>query len=513
MRVVPLCFLFLFAGLPVCAQELKELQKKVSEFTLSNGMHFVVLERHESPVVSFHTLVNAGSSNDPAAESGLAHMFEHMAYKGTESIGTRNWVEEKKAIDSIDEAYDRMEAEARKGVKADEIRVEMLRNQARQATETAVRWSLPGEYRRILDENGGVSVRAAAGAAFTEFSYSLPSNRAELFFLMESQRLLHQVFRDFYRERDVMLQEYRQRVEGNPQGRLLAELMAAAFQAHPYRNPAIGWPSDIQNLRRPAAQAFFDRYYAAGNITVAIVGDVTAGEAKRLAERYFGALPAKPLPPLVAVQEPPQNGPKTVVVEMVGQPAALVGYKRPSQYDKDDVALDLIQIVFSQGRSGLLYSELVQEKRVVQQARALSTIPDGRFPNLFIFELTPAQGRTVEEVQRALDEMLQRFKTTPIDPAMLSRAKAQGRANLVRQVNSDRDLAALLAVYASSYGDWRKLFAQLDDLNKVKPEDILRAASRCFVATGRTTVYTVPPGQSNAPPPGKAPERKPGGAQ
>jgi predicted Zn-dependent peptidase len=439
-------------------------------------------------------------------------MFEHLAFKGTQTIGTRDWPEEKKALDAVEEAYDRMEAEANRGIKADQMRVDLLRTQFRLAADNAQRFGASGDYRRIIEENGGVDLTALAATGATEYSYSLPSNRTELWFLMESQRLLHPIFRDFYRERDVVMGEYRQRMETNPRGRLMAEMLSAAFQAHPYRNPSGGWPSDILNLRRTEAQAFFERYYVPGNITVAMVGDVTVADAKRLAERYFGHMSAKPMPPLATTQEPPQNGPKTVTLEMPGQPVTLVGYKRPSQYDKDDLPLDLIQILLSQGRTGLLYSELVQEKRLAQQAQAMATNPDGRFPNLFIFLLAPAQGRTVEENQQGLEDLLQRFKSTPIDPQLLARAKAQGRANFVRQMTSNRDIAGLLALYAASYGDWRKLFGTLDDLDKVKPEDVQRAANRYFVATGRTTVQSVLPGQSNAPP-SKPPERRTGGPQ
>src|ERR1035437_6596006 len=294
---------------------------------------------------------------------------------------------------------------------------------------------------------------------------------------------------------------------------LLAELLSAAFKVPPYRNPSGGWPSDIPNLRRTQAQAFFERYYVPGNITVAIVGDVTAVDAKRLAERYFGPMAAKPMPPVETTQEPPQNGPKTVILEMPGQPVTLVGYKRPSQYDKDDIPLDLIQILLSQGRTGMLYNELVQEKRLALQAQAVATNPDGRFPNLFVFLLVPAPGHTVEETQRALEDLLQRFKSTALDPLLLARAKAQGRANLMRGMTSNRDLAGLLAFHSASYGDWRKLFTILDDLNRVSPAEVQRAANRYFVATGRTTVYTVLPGQSDGPPPPKPPERKTGGPQ
>jgi predicted Zn-dependent peptidase len=513
VRGLQLCSLFLSAGLLLPAQDLQEFQKKVSEFTLANGLHFIVLERHESPVLSFETWVNTGSIHDPAGETGLAHMFEHLAYKGTAMIGTRSWPEEKRALDAVEEAYDRFQAEANKGIKSDEIRVGMLRNQLRLAIDNAQRFSSSGEYRRIIEENGAINLSAFAATTATEYSCSLPSNRAELWFLMESQRLAHPVFREFYRERDVVGEEYLQRVEANPQGKLMTELLSAAFKAHPYRNPAAGWSSDIQNLRRAQAQDFFERYYVPANMTVAIVGDILTADAKRLAERYFGPMSAKPAPPLVTTLEPPQAGPKTVTLEMPGPSVTVVGYKRPSQFDKDDLALDLIQILLSHGRTGMLYSELVQDKRLAQQAQAVASIPDGSFPSLFVFLLTPAQGHTLEENQRALDDLLRRFKSTAVDPQSLARAKAQGRANFIRRMGSNHDLARLLALYSASYGDWRKLFTTLDELNRVKPEDVQRAANRYFVATGRTTVSTALPGQSNASPPPQPPERKTGGAQ
>jgi predicted Zn-dependent peptidase len=491
------------------AESMQELQKKVTEFTLPNGLRFIVLERHESPVVSFRTWVNVGSIQDPAGETGMVHMFEHMAFKGTENIGSSNWPDEKKALDAVEEAYDRMEMEANKGVKADQMRVDLLRSQVRLAADNAMRLSAPAEYRRIIEENGANEINALASAASSEYSYSLPSNRTELWFLMESRRLMQPVFRDFYRERDLVLEEYRQGVGSNSHARLMAEALAAAFQVHPYRNPSGGWPGDLPNLRRTRAQALFERYYVPGNITVAIVGDATPAEVKRLAERYFGPMPAKPLPPLVRAEDPAQVGPKTVIVEMAGASATVVAYKRPSQYDKDDVPLDLIHILLSQGRTGILYNDLVREKRIAQQVQAVSTYPDGRYPNLFVFFLMPAQGHTVEENHRALEELLQRFKTTPLDPQMLARAKAQGRANLVRRMTSNSELAGLLALHAASYGDWRKLFTLLDELDQVKAADVLRAANRYLVATGRTTVWTVPPGQSGT----AAPERRTGGAQ
>ena len=497
--------LALLAALGSPAQDFKEFEKKITEFTLPNGLHFILLERHEAPVASFHTFVNAGSVDDPSGQTGMARMIERMAFKGTETIGTLSWPAEKKALDAVEEAYDRAEAEANKGVKADQVRVDMLRNQARLADAIALRSQQPNGYLRILEENGAANRNASATPDSTSFAYSLPSNRVELLFLMESQRLIHPVFRDFYKERDALLEDYRQQVESNPQGKLIGEFLATAFKAHPYRNPVEGWPDDIRNLRRTAAREFFDRYYVPGNITIAIVGDVNPADVKRMAERYFGPMPSKPMPPVPHAEEPPQEGPKTVVVEAPIQPVLAIGYKRPNQYDKDDLAFDIMQSLLSQGNSGLLYRDLVLERRIAAQTRAGATFPGGRHANLMVFFIAPAPGHTVEENQRAFDELLVRFKNHPVSAPDLARVKSQLRAGFMQRIGGNEALAALLANCYANYGDWRKMFTSLDDLAKFTPEAVQRAAIKYLIAAGRTTAFTAVPGQAHLQP-GPGPE-------
>ena len=500
-----LCSTLLFASLLVPAQDLKEFEKKVTEFTLPNGLHFIVVERHEAPVVSFHTYVNAGSVDDPSGETGIAHMFEHMAFKGTETIGTRNWAEEKKAIEEIDAVYDRLEAERNKGPKADPARIGTLEAQVKMAIDRAQAHVEPNEYPRIIEENGGVGLNAGTGLDSTEYFYSLPSNRVELWFLMESQRYLHPVFREFYKERDVVLEEYRMRVESSPQGTLVQTFDATAFAAHPYRNPPGGWPSDIVGLRRADAQSFFDRYYVPANMNVAIVGDVSPAEARRLAERYFGPLPSRPLPPRVRTEEPPQAGPKEASVNSPSQPLLVVGYKRPSQYDPDDPVFDVLSGVLSSGRTGLLYKELVRDKQLSLAAQVEGAFPGSRYPNLFLFFLVPSMGHTVEDNRKALDDLLQRFQNQKVDAETLARVKTKARASVIRRLASNAGLASVLTSYYANYGDWRKLFTSLDELNKVTAEDVQRVARKCFTAENRTVAFTVPP----KPPQGA--QRKGGG--
>jgi predicted Zn-dependent peptidase len=499
VRAIRLCAILLTGATWLPSQDLKEFEKKVTEFTLANGLHFIVAERHEAPVVSFHTYVNAGSVNDPSGETGIAHMFEHMAFKGTETIGTRDWPTEKKALDAIEEAYDRLEAERNKGPKADQTRVGVLQAQLRMAIDGAEAFLVPNAYLGIIETNGGAGVNAGTSLDSTEYYYSLPSNRIELWFLMESQRFLRPVFRQFYKERDVVLEEHRMRVESDPQGKLIQDLLATAFAAHPYRNPPGGWPSDIVNLRRADAKAFFDTYYVPANITMAIVGDVNPADAKRMAQRYFNPLPARPMPPRLHTEEPPQPGPKTAVVDSPTQPVVAIGYKRPDQYGKEDPVFDAISLILSSGRTGLLYKDLVQDKKIALVAQASATFPDGRYPNLFVFFMVPSVGHTVDEDLKALDDLLGQFKARKVDAETLARVKTKARAGVIRRLDSNAGLAQVLALYHASYGDWRKLFTSIDDLNQVTADDVQRVARQYFVLPSRTVAYLAQPGVAGTP--------------
>jgi predicted Zn-dependent peptidase len=476
------------------AQNVADFEKKVTEFTLANGLHFAIVERHEAPVVSFDTFVSAGSMNDPAGATGLAHMFEHMAFKGTETIGTTNWPAEKKAMEDVERAYDDLEAERAKGPQAKVGVLGGLEGGLSLAIARAQDLVKTNEYTTIVEQNGGVGLNAATSVASTEYFYSLPSNRIELWFLLESQRFLHPVFREFYKEREVVLQEYRDRVESSPQALLLQSFRAAAFEASPYRNPPGGWPSDVRNLRVGDARAFFEKYYGPSNMNIAIVGDVNPAEAKRLAEKYFGPIPARPAPPAVHTEDLPQRGPRTVAIESDRQPIAAIGYKRPDEYQKDDPVFDVMAYVLCNGRTALLYKDLVEEKRLAQGVQCAPSYPDARYPHVFLFLVAPALGHTVEENQQELEAVLAGLATKRVDDAVLARVKTKVLAGLMNQLDNNAGLASLFTKHYAAYGDWRKLFTAIDDIGKVTADDVERAAAKYFVKNTRTTAYMTAPG-------------------
>lgn len=513
MRSLCLGSLLFLAPLFLPAQDLKTFEKKAHEFTLANGLHFTVVERHEAPVVSLHTYVNAGSVDDPSGATGIAHMFEHMAFKGTETIGSRNWAAEKKAIQTVEDAYDKLDAERNQGPRAAPARIQALETQLKTAIEQAQALVEPNAYTSLIEQNGGVGLNAGTELDSTQYYYSLPSNRIELWFLLESQRFLQPVFREFYKERDVVMEENRMRVESSPQGKLIQAYLSTAYAAHPYRNPPGGWTSDIANLRLTDARQFYRKYYVPANINIAIVGDVDPAQAKRLAEKYFGPLPARPLPPLLHTEEPAQEGQKTVTVETAAQPLLLVGYKRPSLYDKDDAVFDMLSEIFSGGRTGLLYKELIRDKRLAVAAETGDNFPGAKYPNTFVFFVMPSQGKTIAENQKALDELIDRFKAGLVDAETLKRVKTKTRAGLIRQLASNAGLASQLTTYHAMYGDWRKIFTNLDELDKVTAEDVQRVARKYLVPQARTVAITAQPAAAAPAGAGKTQAGGTGGAR
>lgn len=484
--------LLLLAAAPFLlqGQNLQEFEKRVTEFTLPNGMRWIVFERHEAPVVAFNAFVNAGAVDDPAGQSSMAHMFEHMIGKGTTTVGTTNWPAEQKALQRVEQAYDRFEEESRKAAKADPQKLKQLEAELKDAIESANNYVQPNEFTRVIDEQGGVGFNAGTAQDYTTYFYSLPANKTELWFLLTSEWFRRPVFREFYKERDVVREERRMRVESSTQGKLMELLMATAFMAHPYRN-MIGWASEIESLRAKDADAFYQKYYAPGNITMAVVGDVKAADIKRMAEKYFASIPARALPPPVTAREPEQEGEKRAVLETDSQPFLLMGYKRPNQNHPDDPVFDVIAGILSSGRTGLLYKDLVRDKRIALAVQAGATFPSGKYENLFVLFDLPQAGHTIEENEKAVIEIIDRLKREKVDETTLQRVKTKVRAGLIRQLDSNTGLASQLPFYSVMYGDWRVMFTGLKDIEKVTADDVQRVARQYFVDDNRTVVHTV----------------------
>ncbi len=490
-RALALALLLLAAR--TAAQDLAEFEKKVTEHTLRNGLKLILIERHDAPVLAFHNYVKVGSVNEHVGVTGVAHLFEHFAFKGTKTIGTTSYAAEKKALERLDNVYNELLDERARGDKADKQRLEQLEREFERAQEEAARYVKSNEFSELLEREGAVGLNAGTGYDSTEYTVSLPSNRIELWFSLESDRFLNPVIREFYKERDVVIEERRMRVDNNPLGKLFEEFLSVAYKAHPYGQPLIGHMSDLRNLTRAEAESFFRKHYVPQNMIVAIAGDVDPKQAIALAETYFGRLPSGAEPGPVRTVEPEQQGERRLEVEVEAQPILIIGYHRPDVNHPDDIVFDGLADILSGGRSSRLYKKLVKEKQIAVAVQAAAAFPANRYPSLFVAFAIPAAGRSVEELEKAIYEELERLQNEPVAPEELEAFKTRSRASLLRSLNSNEGLANLLASFEAMTGDWRNLFRQLDRIDKLTGEDLMRVARQYFVKRNRTVGYLTRP--------------------
>ena len=479
------------------AQYLAGFEKRTTVKVLPNGLTLIVCERPEAPVFSFYTLVDAGSANDPQGESGLAHMFEHIAFKGTTELGTTNYAAEKVALAKVETAYAAYDAEVRKRVGQDANKLAALKKAFEDAQAEAQKYVVPNQFAELAEENGAVNLNAETEEDSTQYFWSMPSNRLELWAYMESGRIGKPVPREFYKERDVVQEERRMRTDSNPIGAMVEQFLATAYTAHPYRVPTVGWESEISQVNATEAAAFHAKYYVPSNIVIAVVGDVKAADAMPVLTKYFGAVPAGPKPEPMSTVEPPQMAEKSVVVREATQPFYLEGYHKPDYRDPDNSVYDAITDIFSNGRTSRLYS-LVRDQKIAAEAEGFSGFPGEKFPGLFAFYAVPVPGHTPDEMRDAIHKEIDKLKTTDVTDEELQRFKTRARASLLRGLDDNEGLATVLATYQTRYGDWREMFRELDRIDKVSKADVRRVANKIFVDSNLTSarIEFAPPAQA-----------------
>ncbi|HKV95221.1 MAG TPA: pitrilysin family protein [Candidatus Angelobacter sp.] len=478
-------FFFLLATTALCAQDIASFEKRITVKKLASGLTVIIMERPEAPVFSFYTRVDAGSAQEVPGITGLAHMFEHMAFKGTHEIGTRNWPAEKVALEKVEQAYAAYQHENEKEFGRDVKKVAELEKAWQDATAKAEEYVIPNQFGEIVESEGGVDMNANTERDETIYYYSFPENRLELWAYLESERFLQPVMREFYKERDVVYEERRMSVESSPQGRLIEQFLAAAYQAHPYGWPTLGWPSDLRSFSATDAMNFFHKYYVPANIVVTVVGDLKAATAMPIMEKYFGRLPARPAPEPLRTKEPPQDALRTIVIHDPSQPLYIEGYHRPDVRDPDDAVYDVMSDLLSKGRTSRLYRSLVRDKRIALTAQG-GSFPGGKYPTLFYFFAVPNQGHTAEEMAKPIHDEIERLKTQDVSDEELESIKTRAKADLIRGLGNNQGLALQLGEYQAIYGDWRELFRQIDKIDKVTKADIRRVANKTFSETNRT---------------------------
>ncbi len=464
------------------------LEEKVVEHTMKNGMKLLMVERHTSPTVSAWIRFRVGSVDERSDERGIAHLLEHMLFKGTTTLGTKDYAAEKPILDKIENVAHTLMAEKEKRDKADPVKIAGLEKQLASLEADASKYVIKDEFFELYSKNGGTGYNAFTSRDGTTYLISLPSNKLELWAAIESDRLQNAVLREFYTERSVVMEERRRSYDADPESKLWETFVASSFLAHSYGQPTIGWMSDIENLTRSKAEQFFHSYYAPNNAIVAVVGDIDTKATIAMVERYFGAVkPGKEPPPVTAV-EPKQSGERRIELVAEAEPTVIIGFHKPAINTKDDYVFDVINMVLSSGRTSRFYKKLVIEKQIASDVGAFDA-PGNRYPNLFVVSANPRAPHTVKEVEEAIQAELDLLKTTPVAERDLQRILNKIEYEEARRMGTNGGLARNLTEYEATTGSWRYMTEHRNKIAEVTPTDIMRVAATFFTRENRTVGF------------------------
>ena len=479
----------LLVSLAVVNAQGLQLREAVQEFVLDNGLRILMVKRERSPTISFRVLFKTGGVDEPVGKAGLAHVLEHMMFKGTTTIGTKDYEKERILLEKVDELAEKL-LMAREEGKAEE-EIELLRQAFEAAQVEAETYVEAAELNRVYDENGAVGFNAGTWQDGTMYMVSLPSNRLELWARLTADSIANPVFREFYTERDVVIEERRQRTETDPTGFLTEQFVAAAFMAHPYGRPTVGWLSDLEWMLRDDLKQFYRRYYVPNNAVIAAVGDIEPERDIEIIRRYFSVIPSGEPPPLVLTREPKQQGERRVVVNFDAKPEVFVGYHKPTYPNREAYVFDAIDTLLTGGRTSRLFKRMVDKERLALSVESGSSLPADRYDNLFFFHGVPRAPHTTEDLEKMLYEEIERLRTEPVSDEELQKIKNQVRADFIYGLQSDEGLASQLAYYEAFFGSWEIMLEYAGIIESITPEEIMEVAQKYLTEDNRTVATLV----------------------
>ena len=474
----------------------------VIEKTLSNGMRLLLLPRHDEPTVAGGWVVHVGSANERPGITGIAHLFEHMMFKGTPTLGTKDYKKDVEIINEQERVRGLMRQEEanmrtlwRRGEIADlqspdtwTPRYKELQAQFKKLVDAQREILVKNEFDRIYTANGGSMMNAYTSHDVTVYFTTVPANKLELWMWMESERLLKPVFREFYAERDVVFEERRMRTESTPTGRIEEAFWAMFWESHPYSWPVVGWPSDIPAITKKQADDFYALYYAPQNLTTVLVGDFKPEEAAALAEKYLGRIPrGKEEAPDVVTLEIKQPAEKRLEGEADANPMVDLMWHTPAFGHKDTYALSVLAQILST-RTGRLYKGLVLGSKVATSAYAQQHTM--RWASLFNIGGEVTDGKTPAELEAGLLAEIEKVKAADVPPEELQKVKNNFAAGEYRKLSNNHAIMQALLRY-DGLGRWQEINEAGPKLQAVTAADVKRVANTYLTKENRNVATVV----------------------
>jgi predicted Zn-dependent peptidase len=472
------------------AQPSEGIPLRVGRHTLENGMRVLLVPEERSSTVATFIQFKVGSVSEHPGATGMSHFLEHMLFKGSRVLGTKDYEAEAPLLKRLDGLWYSIQAEEAKGEAADAERLKALDKEWNELKEELRGFIVEEELWTLYLEHGAAHLNASTGKDTTQYYVSLPSNKLELWAWLEVDRFLAPVLRDYYPERLVVMEERRMRYDNQPEGALYENLYAAAFLAHPYRQPIVGWMSDLENMRIEDLYEFFRTHYAPNNAVAVLVGDVDPKTTLPMLKRYFEKWPAQAPPRPVTTREPVQHGERRVAVEFPAKPQVVIGYHQPGALHPSAAVFDALPVLLTGGRTSRLYRRLVEKDRIASHVESESWPSPSRYPTLFSVLAVPRGTHTTEELEAAVYEELARLAEDGVENWEIEKARNTLEAQWVKKMGSPMELAALLASYETlggfEYGlERRKRYRTLTS------SDVQRVVRKYLTPDNRTVVSLV----------------------
>jgi predicted Zn-dependent peptidase len=497
-NILPLVLFCLCAlALPSHAQKVPVVEK-----ILSNGMRLLLVERHDEPTIAGGWVAHVGSSNEKPGMTGIAHLFEHMMFKGTPTIGTTDYKKDLEILTAQEKVRDEMRDEERKlralyrrGEIDDVLKPENwtpryreLQAEFKKLVEEQRKIMVKNEFDNILTTAGVSGMNAFTSEDMTVYFEVVPANKLELWMWMESERIFRPVFREFYAERDVVFEERRMRTDSTPLGKFSELYNSMFWQSTPYSWPTVGWPSDIPAITKAQADEFYATFYSPQNITLVLVGDFKLNDAEQMARKYFERIPrgAKEAPDVVTL-EVKQMAEKRMLAEADTNPQADILWHTVPFAHKDSYALEILGQILTT-RTGRLYKNLVLGKGIATDTWADQG--SQKWEGYFNAGGEASDGHKPEEVEQAVYEQIEKLKLEEVPAEELQKVKNNFAAAEYRRLSSNTPIMMHL-VQMDGYGDWHEMNEAGPKIQAVTAADVMRVAKKYFTKENRTVaIYT-----------------------
>lgn len=479
----------------------KAAEKNIRKKTLPNGMRVILMRQPSSPTIACYLKIGVGSANESFDQAGTAHFLEHLLFKGTPTMGTTNYPEEKKLLEKIESTGERLDSLERALLNPLITDKERSNLKKRMAEQEKLLASLQAEAQAfVISEedsqayslSGQVGYNAYTTTDVTNYQIKLPANRLAMWAELESNRFLNPVLREFYPERKVIQEERRMRYDSRPTSLLYELFLKTAFGMSPYGKPVIGFEKSMHRLRLRETRQFFERNYIPSRMVITVVGELEFDEAFATIEKYFGRLKARPTPEFPPTVYEPQRGRRIAWLEAKNSPTMITGWARPPAMHDDDKALEVLSRLLGDGQTSRLVNRLVIQDKLAGDVKVGSSTPGEKLDTQFTIFADVFDAASYPAIEKAIAEELERLRTNGPTAEELQKIKNRYIAEIVQTLSQNAGMADTLSYYELLLNDYQKLFSSLEEINEVDAAKIKAVVAKYFTEGRNTTVYLKP---------------------